>query len=58
MNISTNYIAEGVIVVIPEKKKKNYISDAVGSIKKQPYKKIFIIQCIYFTIIFLCTFLL
>lgn len=39
MNISTNYIAEGVMVVIPVFNCKNYISDAVSSIKKQPYKK-------------------
>lgn len=43
MNISTNYIAEGVMVVIPAFNCKNYISDAVSSIKKQPYKKIIII---------------
>ena len=43
MNISTNYIAEGVMVVIPVFNCKNYISDAVSSIKKQPYKKIIII---------------
>ena len=44
MNISTNYIAEGVMVVIPVFNCKNYISDAVSSIKKQPYKKIIIIH--------------
>ena len=43
MSISTNCIEEGVMVVIPVFNCKNYISDAVSSIKKQPYKKIFII---------------
>ena len=42
MSISTDYIEE-IMVVIPVFNCKNYITDAVESIKRQPYKKIFVI---------------